>query len=45
MVVTTKDVHLSDDPHNIGKPFDTTLAFIMNGDSTDLVPYGAIGEL
>lgn len=45
MVVTTKGVSTDDNPHNIGKPFDTVAALIMNQDCTDLVPYGAIGEL
>ena len=45
MVVTTKEVHAKDNPHNIGKPFSTVGAFIMNQDCSDLVPYGGIGEL
>lgn len=45
MVVSTKKVLPDDDPHNIGQPHPTTSIFIMNRDGTDLVPYGAIGEL
>lgn len=45
MVVTTKDVRSDDNPHNVGKPFESVVAFIMNRDGTDLVPYGAVGEL
>ena len=45
MVVTTKEVHTKDNPHNIGKPFPTVGAFIMNQDCSDLIPYGGIGEL
>ena len=45
MVVTTKDVQANDNPHNVGKPFDSVVAVIMNRDGTDLVPYGAVGEL
>ncbi|KAL9038443.1 MAG: hypothetical protein Q9180_003132 [Flavoplaca navasiana] len=45
MVVTTKDVQPDDNPHNIGKPLDTVVAFIMNRECTDLMPYGAVGEL
>ena len=45
MVVTTKKVSREDNPHNIGKPFQSVVAFIMNHDCTDLVPYGSIGEL
>ncbi len=45
MVVTTKAIHTDDNPHNIGRPFKTSMVFIVNQDGTDLVPYGAIGEL
>ncbi|KAK0515361.1 hypothetical protein JMJ35_002740 [Cladonia borealis] len=45
MVVTTKQVGPDTSTYNIGKPFPTVLAFIMNQDCTDFVPYGAIGEL
>lgn len=45
MVVTTKNVQPDDNPHNVGKPLGTVVAFIMNRDCTDLMPYGAVGEL
>ncbi|KAL8883751.1 MAG: hypothetical protein Q9215_008043 [Flavoplaca cf. flavocitrina] len=45
MVVTTKDVQPDDNPHNVGKPLDTVVAFITNRQCTDLMPYGAVGEL
>ncbi|KAL8868726.1 MAG: hypothetical protein Q9198_008085 [Flavoplaca austrocitrina] len=45
MVVTTKDVQPDDNPHNVGKPLGTVAAFIMNKECTDLMPYGAVGEL
>ena len=45
MVVTTKEVHPNDNPHNIGSPLPTAVVIIMNHDCTDLAPYGAIGEL
>ena len=45
MVVTAKEVHTTDNPHNIEKPFSTVQAYILEKDGLDLVPYGAIGEL
>lgn len=45
MVVTTKDVQPDDNPRNVGKPLSTVEAFIMNRECTDLMPYGAVGEL
>ena len=45
MVVTTKGIDSKDNPHNVGQPFETVTALILNSDGTDLVPYGAIGEL
>ncbi|KAK1988893.1 hypothetical protein LZ30DRAFT_818068 [Colletotrichum cereale] len=50
MVVTTK--HVKGPPYskdcrigNIGAPFPTVMAFIVNPDGEGLVPYGAVGEL
>ena len=45
MVVTTKDVQPDGNPHNVGKPLDNVVVFIMNRECTDLMPYGAVGEL
>ncbi|GKT45446.1 nonribosomal peptide synthase sidE [Colletotrichum spaethianum] len=50
MVVTTKDVEGSSGAKghrigNIGAPFPTVMAFIVNPDGEELVPYGAVGEL
>ncbi|KAL8972019.1 MAG: hypothetical protein Q9183_000775, partial [Haloplaca sp. 2 TL-2023] len=45
MVVTTKNVQPDDNPHNVGKPLDSVVAFIMNRECTDLMPYGSVGEL
>ena len=45
MVVTTKDVQLGGRIGNIGAPFPTTAAFILDRNGQDLVPYGAVGEL
>ncbi|KZL85391.1 bacitracin synthase 3 [Colletotrichum incanum] len=50
MVVTTKDVEGSSGTKdrrtgNIGAPFPTVMAFIVNPDGEGLVPYGAVGEL
>ncbi|GKT61480.1 nonribosomal peptide synthase [Colletotrichum tofieldiae] len=50
MVVTTKDVESSSGTNdrrigNIGAPFPTVMAFIVNPDGEGLVPYGAVGEL
>lgn len=45
MVVTTKDVQLGGRIGNIGSPFPTVMAFIVEPDGSGLVPYGAVGEL
>ncbi|KAL4810585.1 hypothetical protein BDV18DRAFT_165291 [Aspergillus unguis] len=45
MVVSTKAVISPDRPNNIGAPFPTVMAFILQRDGPDLVPYGAPGEL
>ncbi|KAL4965406.1 uncharacterized protein BDV14DRAFT_199813 [Aspergillus stella-maris] len=45
MVVSTKAVISPDRPNNIGAPFPTIMAFILQRDGPDLVPYGAPGEL
>ncbi|KJZ77826.1 hypothetical protein HIM_03003 [Hirsutella minnesotensis 3608] len=45
MVVTTKDVVPGDRPGNIGPPFPTVRAFLVDADCERLVPYGSIGEL
>ena len=45
MVVTAKEVHIDDNSHNIGKPFTTVSAYILDKSGSDLVPYGATGEL
>jgi non-ribosomal peptide synthetase component F len=45
MVITSKELSMGDNPKNIGKPFPTASAFILDVNGTDLMPYGAIGEL
>lgn len=45
MVVTTKDVQLGGRIGNIGAPFPTVMAFIVEASGEGLVPYGAVGEL
>jgi amino acid adenylation domain-containing protein len=50
MVVCTKDVKLSSEQDeqragNIGAPFDTVMAFIVDPNGETLRPYGAVGEL
>jgi amino acid adenylation domain-containing protein len=45
MVVTTKDMAHSSLVSNIGAPFPTVAAFVLDPESADLVPYGGIGEL
>ncbi|PIA89264.1 Nonribosomal peptide synthetase 3 [Cercospora beticola] len=45
MVVTTKDVQQGDLISNIGAPFPTVMAFIVDPDGLSLIPYGAVGEL
>ncbi|KAJ5084968.1 hypothetical protein N7532_009739 [Penicillium argentinense] len=45
MVVTTKAVWDGVRPSNIGAPFPTVMAFILQADGLDLVPYGGVGEL
>ncbi|KAF5720060.1 non-ribosomal peptide synthetase [Fusarium mundagurra] len=48
MVVTTKRIESLSDNHvvgNIGAPFDTVMAFILDPNGETLQPYGAIGEL
>ncbi|KAI0920315.1 Nonribosomal Peptide Synthase (NRPS) [Taiwanofungus camphoratus] len=45
MVITTKELSAGDDPKNIGRPFPTASAFILDVNGTRLVPYGAVGEL
>ncbi|EME85211.1 uncharacterized protein MYCFIDRAFT_135309 [Pseudocercospora fijiensis CIRAD86] len=45
MVVTTKDVQRGDLISNIGAPFPTVMAFIVDPNGMSLVPYGAVGEL
>ncbi|KAF5254009.1 hypothetical protein FANTH_1191 [Fusarium anthophilum] len=48
MVVTTKRIESLSENHvvgNIGAPFDTVMAFILDPNGETLQPYGAIGEL
>jgi amino acid adenylation domain-containing protein len=45
MVVTTKNVTPSSIVSNIGTPFSTVVAFVLEPESVRLVPYGGIGEL
>ncbi|KAF5543764.1 non-ribosomal peptide synthetase [Fusarium phyllophilum] len=48
MVVTTKRIESLEDNHvvgNIGAPFDTVMAFILDPNGETLQPYGAVGEL
>ncbi|KAL5358058.1 hypothetical protein BJX96DRAFT_173097 [Aspergillus floccosus] len=45
MVITTKDVDPAGRPGNIGAPFPTVMAFVVDPDGTTLVPYGSVGEL
>ncbi|KAF9775207.1 hypothetical protein IL306_006717, partial [Fusarium sp. DS 682] len=48
MVVTTKRIQSLSDSHvvgNIGAPFDTVMAFILDPNGEALQPYGAVGEL
>lgn len=45
MVVSTKAVTTAERPNNIGAPFPTVMAFILQPEGLDLVPYGAPGEL
>ncbi|KAB5562970.1 hypothetical protein GE09DRAFT_1172120 [Coniochaeta sp. 2T2.1] len=45
MVVTTKDVQLGGRIGNIGAPFPTVMAFVLEPNGQKLVPYGAVGEL
>ncbi|EPS32046.1 hypothetical protein PDE_07005 [Penicillium oxalicum 114-2] len=45
MVITTKDVDPAGRPSNIGAPFPTVMGFVLDPNGTDLVPYGAVGEL
>ncbi|KAF5539387.1 non-ribosomal peptide synthetase [Fusarium mexicanum] len=48
MVVTTKRIESLSDNHvvdNIGAPFDTVMAFILDPNGETLQPYGTIGEL
>ena len=45
MVATTKQIRPNDNPHNIGRPLPTAQVLLMNQDGSDLVPYGATGEL
>ncbi|KAI9873979.1 MAG: hypothetical protein M1830_010338, partial [Pleopsidium flavum] len=45
MVVTTKVVSPETNPRNIGKPFDTVSAIIVEIDGTKIVTHGEVGEL
>ncbi|KAF4344409.1 non-ribosomal peptide synthetase [Fusarium beomiforme] len=48
MVVTTKRIQSLSDSHvvgNIGAPFDTVMALILDPNGETLQPYGAVGEL
>ncbi|KAG5801714.1 hypothetical protein H9Q71_013699 [Fusarium xylarioides] len=48
MVVTTKQIESFSENHvvgNIGAPFDTVMAFILDPNGETLQPYGAVGEL
>ncbi|KAG9506565.1 NRPS protein [Fusarium musae] len=48
MVVTTKRTESFSENHvvgNIGAPFDTVMAFILDPNGETLQPYGAVGEL
>ena len=45
MVVAAKRIDGSSSPRNIGKPFGSVFAVILEVDSNELVPYGAVGEL
>lgn len=45
MVITTKEVDPTGRPGNIGAPFPTVMAFLLDPDGTSLVPYGSVGEL
>lgn len=44
MVVAAKRINESSSPRNIGKPFDSVFAVILEVDSNELMPYGAVGE-
>jgi aryl carrier-like protein len=48
MVVTTKQIESFSEDHvvgNIGAPFDTVMAFILDPNGETMQPYGAVGEL
>ena len=45
MVVSTKRVNVDGVISNIGAPFETVMAFIVDPHSLSLVPYGSVGEL
>lgn len=45
MVVTTKDVQANGKTAAIGAPFPTVMAYLVDPDGEDLVPYGSVGEL
>lgn len=45
MVVTTKDVQAGGKTAAIGAPFPTVMAYLVDPDGEDLVPYGSVGEL
>ena len=45
MVSTMRNMSHGDNPRNIGLPLRTVKAFIVEKDGSELVPYGAIGEL
>ncbi|KAI0314323.1 putative nonribosomal peptide synthase [Amylostereum chailletii] len=45
MVISAKELSPGVDSKNIGRPFPTASAYILRADNTELVPYGAVGEL
>ncbi|KAI5462808.1 nonribosomal peptide synthase side [Mariannaea sp. PMI_226] len=45
IAVTMRDMEFDRRANNLGRPFPTVQAFILERDGTNLVPYGAVGEL
>lgn len=45
IAVTMRDMEFDHRANNLGRPFPTVQAFILERDGKNLVPYGAVGEL
>lgn len=45
IAVTMRDMETDHRTNNVGRPFPTVQAFILERDGEKLVPYGAVGEL